>query len=273
MYKMDRKSAFPMKTPNINRIKLITRSVRRLSYSLYDFFRFDVKKALGLYFWYFLSLYRYVTKAISSGDMGEIELYPCLHDNISYTPVEPTYFFQNIWAADLIFRLKPRYIVDIGSPISFIGVISQFTKVFFVDIRPPKIKAQGLEYIKGDLTSLPFKDNSIGFISSLCVIEHVGLGRYRDNLDPKGTEKAMREISRVLRREGIALISLHIDERNKVYFNAHRAFDVGYIYGLIEKLGMEIKDERYLYYDDNQLHRSYIREKGFGTAYLCLKKK
>jgi len=249
-------------------IKSFRRSLKRLLYTGLEFFRFDVRKALKLYSEYFLSLLSYVRAEGSLKTINKMELYPCLFDKIAYTPVEPIYFFQNSWAAKHIFNLKPKYIVDIGSPITFLGIISQFVKVFFVDIRPPTIKVRGLEYIKGDIKSLPFKDNSIDFLSSLCVVEHIGLGRYGDEIDPYGTEKALSDMKRVVKKGGILIFSFHVDSEDKIYFNAHRAFDIDYIGKKIE--GFEIKDQKYLY--GERIYDRYMKEMGFGTAFLCLKK-
>lgn len=245
---------------------LLRRSIKRLFLTTYDFFRLDIIRALKLYYWYFSSLLKYIQSQKASD--YQIELYPCLNDNLGYTPVEPIYFFQNAWAARHIFSFKPKYILDIGSPVTFLGIISQFVKVFFVDIRPPTIKVRGLEYVKGDILSLPFRDNSVDFISSLCVIEHIGLGRYGDKIDPDGSEKAIKQIKRILRPLGVALISLHVDQRNKIYFNAHRAFNMDYLKSILN--GFNIIDQKFLY--DEELYETYIREKGFGTVYLCLQK-
>ena len=43
----------------------------------------------------------------------------------------------------------------------------------------------------------PFGDRSVPSLSCLHVVEHVGLGRYGDPLDPQGSIKAMRELQRV----------------------------------------------------------------------------
>lgn len=117
---------------------LLRRSLRRLFLTTYDFFRLDIKRALKLYYWYFSLLFKYIRN--QKAPEYQIELYPCLNDNLGYTPVDPIYFFQNAWAARHIFNFKPKYILDIGSPVAFLGIISQFVKVFFVDIRPPTIK-------------------------------------------------------------------------------------------------------------------------------------
>lgn len=245
-------------------LKTFIRSSKRLIYTGYDFFRFNFIEAFRRYSWYFSSLLKY-----TRGDLRHLELYPCLFDNTGYTPVEPIYFFQNSWAAKHIFNLKPKYIVDIGSPVTFLGVISQFVKVFFVDIRPPTVKVDGLEYVEGDITFLPFKDASVDFLSSLCVVEHIGLGRYGDKIDQEGSNKALREIKRILKSKGVLLISFHVDQENKTYFNAHRAFDLDFIRkNLFEEF--EVEDQKYLY--GEKIYDRYIKEKGFGTAFLCLRK-
>jgi SAM-dependent methyltransferase len=106
-------------------------------------------------------------------------------------------------------------------------------------------------------------------LSSLCVIEHIGLGRYGDKLNPFGSEKAIKELKRVCSPGGLIYISLHVDSYNKIYFNAHRAFTRDYIMELFE--GFEILDEKYIY--GTRLWEEYDKDKGFGTGlYLFLKK-
>jgi SAM-dependent methyltransferase len=56
------------------------------------------------------------------------------------------------------------------------------------------------------------------------VAEHVGLGRYGDPLDPEGTEKALRELMRVLAPGGQLLLSIPVG-RERVCFNAERIWD------------------------------------------------
>ena len=58
----------------------------------------------------------------------------------------------------------------------------------------------------------------------LHVAEHIGLGRYGDPLDPKGTENAIRELGRLLAPGGQLLFSMPIG-RDRVEFNAQRVWD------------------------------------------------
>src|SRR5207253_10606962 len=60
------------------------------------------------------------------------------------------------------------------------------------------------------LLSLPFADRSVESLSCLHVAEHVGLGRYGDELDPEGTVKAARELQRVVAPAGRLYFALPV---------------------------------------------------------------
>jgi SAM-dependent methyltransferase len=60
-------------------------------------------------------------------------------------------------------------------------------------------------------------------VSSLHVIEHIGLGRYGDALNPEGSRLAAGELARVLRPGGRLFLSVPVG-RQRVCFNAHRVF-------------------------------------------------
>jgi len=55
------------------------------------------------------------------------------------------------------------------------------------------------------------------------VVEHVGLGRYGDPLDPEGDLKAMAELRRVLEPGGNLLFVVPVGQP-RVMFNAHRIY-------------------------------------------------
>jgi len=54
-------------------------------------------------------------------------------------------------------------------------------------------------------------------------IEHVGLGRYGDKIDPDGDIKAINELKRVLAIDGNLLFVVPIG-KPKLVFNAHRIY-------------------------------------------------
>lgn len=196
------------------------------------------------------------------------DLYPRLFDKTSTTTVDPVYFYQNAWCAKKIFENKPRNHVDVGSDAKLIGVLSQYTPTTMVDIRPLQVSLPGLSFVEGSILSLPFKDNEISSLSSICVIEHIGLGRYGDPLDPFGSEKAASELERVLAKGGSLYLSAPIDIANTVYFNAHRAFTRDYILKLFSQL--TLVEEKYIY--GNKVQDRYDAKKGFGTGLYWFKK-
>lgn len=136
------------------------------------------------------------------------------------------YFYQDIWAAGKIFESKINLHVDVASRIDgFIAHILPYTHVKYIDIREAKSNLKNLEFIKGSIIDLPFEDNSINSLSCLHVIEHIGLGRYGDTIDPEGHIKAAKELVRVLAQGGTLYIGTPIG-RERLCFDAHRVFAV-----------------------------------------------
>lgn len=137
-----------------------------------------------------------------------------------------SYYWQDLWAASKIIENGPDIHYDIGSRID--GFIShlQAAKIQtnLIDIRPLNNKLPYVGFTQADATSLNgIPDNSIQSISALCSLEHFGLGRYGDPVDPEACFKAFRAIQRVLKSGGHCYISVPIG-REHVEFNAHRVF-------------------------------------------------
>ncbi|GAA0213574.1 MULTISPECIES: DUF268 domain-containing protein [Methylophaga] len=198
----------------------------------------------------------------------KIEWFPCLADNVGYTPLEPTYFFQDSWAAKHIFQLKPDHHYDVGSSAKTMSILSQYVPVTMIDIRPIELKLNNLYFKKGSILNLPFQNNSIETLSSLCVIEHIGLGRYGDEINSFGSEDAIKELKRVLKVGGIILFSVPVDNENKIYFNAHRAFTRHYVLSLFQNF--KVLDEKYHY--GMAMYDEYEPSRGFGTGLFMLEK-
>jgi ubiquinone/menaquinone biosynthesis C-methylase UbiE len=105
----------------------------------------------------------------------------------------------------------------------FSTLISTFIPVEFYDYRPAEVKLKNLKCLRGDLLSLPFEDNSVESISCMHTIEHVGLGRYGDPIDPLGDKKAINELKRVVKPGG-SLIFVTPVGKPRLEFNAHRIY-------------------------------------------------
>lgn len=190
------------------------------------------------------------------------DLYPRIYDKTSHTPIDPVYFYQDAWCAGKVFATKPDRHYDVGSKAETIGIIAQFTPTTMVDIRPLDVQIDGLSFVEGSILALPFADRSVSSLSSICVIEHIGLGRYGDPLDAFGSEKSAAELARVLAAGGNLFISVPIDRESTVYFNAHRSFTPSHVRELFPEL--QLVEERYIY--GNTLGDAYAPEKGFGTG-------
>ncbi len=155
------------------------------------------------------------------GQASVRDLFPQLHDRMASSPFDPHYFFQDAWAARRIGEARPARHMDVGSRVDLVAFLTALTEVTFVDIRPLEVELDGLTSIMGSVLKLPFEDASLESVSCLHVAEHIGLGRYGDPLDPDGTRRAARELSRVLAPGGRLLFSGPVG-RPRTMFNAHR---------------------------------------------------
>jgi len=172
-------------------------------------------------------------------------LYPCPGDDPEETPIEPIYFYQDACAFEKVVKRNPTFHVDVGSHHKLIALLSKVVMVIEVDIRPWSLPLDTVEFRKASILNLPFEDASVPSVSSLCVIEHIGLGRYGDPLDPYGSEKAIQEIKRIVQPGGDLYVSVPLDDENRIYFNAHRAFREEYLMKLFEPF--HIVERRYIY--------------------------
>jgi SAM-dependent methyltransferase len=179
-----------------------------------------VLRAVPGFFGYFNDLINY-KKMEGSEPVKIVDTYPCIHDKTRTTGFDSHYFYQDIWAFRKIYESKTNHHVDVGSRVDFVGFLSVITKITFVDIRPLMVNLENFDPKEGSILSLPFGDNSIFSLSCLHVAEHIGLGRYGDQLDPRGTEKAIKELSRVLAPKGNLYLSLPAG-KTRLCFNAHR---------------------------------------------------
>jgi SAM-dependent methyltransferase len=148
------------------------------------------------------------------------------------------YFYQDLWASQWLFDRGVKEHVDVASRLDgFIAHLLPFCKVTYVDIRPIDVDWTNFAFRAGTITEMPFADNSVESLSSLHVIEHVGLGRYGDPVDPVGYVKAAEELMRVLKPGGTLLLGTPVGQE-ALYFDAHRVFDPQTIRDAFAKLDL-----------------------------------
>jgi hypothetical protein len=180
-------------------------------------------KKIARFFSYLEELNRFRNKNDKRFSVKTRDMYPCLKDTIIKTPFDHHYIYHPAWAARILAQTKPAYHVDISSILSFSTIISAFVPVKFYDYRPADLKLNNLESGFADLKQLSFSDNSIPSLSCMHTIEHVGLGRYGDEIDPRGDLKSITELKRVLKDGGDLLFVTPVG-KPRIEFNAHRIY-------------------------------------------------
>lgn len=163
-----------------------------------------------------------------------------LYEATTETEFDRHYIYHPAWAVRIIKLVNPEVHYDISSVLSFSSILSAFIPVKFYDFRPAKLVLNNLESQSADLTKLNFPSNSIVSLSCMHTVEHIGLGRYGDELDFYGDLKAMSELARVLKVGGCFLFVTPIGKVNKVEFNAHRIYTKEYIITTFNKLGLHL---------------------------------
>ncbi len=150
--------------------------------------------------------------------------FPQIFDKTTLTGFDRHYVYHTAWAVRKVKEFNPEKHVDIASSLYFPGLLSAFIPVDFYDYRPAPLHLSGLTTEHADLTKLHFASESIQSLSCLHTIEHVGLGRYGDPIDPEGDEKACRELARVLAPQGRLLFVTPVGKEAIIQFNAHRIY-------------------------------------------------
>ena len=167
------------------------------------------------------------------------------------------YFHQDLLVASFVYEHQPQKHFDVGSRIDgFVAHVAAFRKIHVLDIRPlSSLGHPNIEFIQTDLMSgdglVPVTDS----ISCLHAIEHFGLGRYGDPVDPDGHQKGLSNLVTMLEVGGTLYISFPIGRQNEIHFNAHRVFHPQDI--LQWRASKHLELVRFDYIDDSgDLHRN-----------------
>jgi SAM-dependent methyltransferase len=139
------------------------------------------------------------------------------------------YFHQDLLVANFIHKDKPQRHLDVGSRIDgFVAHVAAFMPVDVLDVRPlPSTGHSNIQFIQADLMGEmdPNWTEQYDSISCLHAIEHFGLGRYGDSLDPQGHIKGFQNLLKLLKPGGKLYISFPIATETVIEFNAHRKFN------------------------------------------------
>jgi SAM-dependent methyltransferase len=168
--------------------------------------------------------FRAYRRAASPGALRFADAIPALHDRSASHEIDAHYFYVNAWAMRRILGTAPARHVDVASQTVLASLLSAVLPVTFYDYRRLRATLDNLACEQGDIVDLDIPSDSVQSLSCLHVAEHIGLGRYGDPIDPDGTRRAARELTRVLAPGGTLYFALPVGVP-RVCFNAHRIHD------------------------------------------------
>ena len=181
---------------------------------------------------------------------GSIHFVPCLGDRFEEAGVTNSeYFWQDLLVARRIFLDRPTRHVDVGSRLDgFVAHLASFREVEVFDIRPVSTNIPGICFRQADLMSevsiSTYVQGERGYCDSLsCLhaIEHFGLGRYGDPVNPFGYRQGIENLSQLLRPGGRLYLSTPIGSE-RVEFNANWVFDPNTIVRFANAAGLHLDE-------------------------------
>ena len=158
---------------------------------------------------------------------GRLEFLPCLNDWYEEGgATKNEYFWQDLLVARQIFEARPGRHVDIGSRVDgFVAHVASFREIEVFDVRPISTQIPGVTFKQADLMQpVAGMADYCDSLSCLHALEHFGLGRYGDPIDPRGYERGFVNMAALLKKDGVFYLSVPIGI-DRVEFNAHRVFD------------------------------------------------
>lgn len=200
-----------------------------------------------------------------SGPAGASEFpfgvdYPCLDERrIPAGVARGAYFHHDLVVAQAIFAEDPIRHIDVGSRIDgFVAHVAAFREIEVIDIRPVAARVHNivfrqLDVMNDDLSAIGTADS----VSSLSVVEHFGLGRYGDPIDPDGWRRGLDALTRLTAPGGSLHIAVPIGPQ-RIEFDAHRVFSLPF---LRARLDESFDIVRFRYVDDGgDLHEPTLEE-------------
>jgi len=181
---------------------------------------------------YFSDLRKFQRAGGFSGVFSKGALFPCLYDwDDSAGVATGDYFNQDLYIAQRIFNNHPKTHIDVGSRFDgFVAHIASFMPIEVLDIRPLESHMKNIKFTQCNfMESIPAHlKGAYESVSSLHAIEHFGLGRYGDPIDPNGWQKGIENLKALLKPKGKLYFSVPIGPM-RIEYNAHRVFSVKFL--------------------------------------------
>lgn len=202
--------------------------------------------------------------------------YPCPADRGSQAgTARGHYFHQGLVVAQRLVALSPERVLDVGSRVDgFVAHVATTRPITVADIRPLTTSANNITFVQADFAS-PNGVSSIGefdCVTSLHAIEHFGLGRYGDQLDPNGWRTGLENLVSCTSPGGNLFVSVPIGPQ-RIEFDGQRVFSVTFFrdellrFGEIVWFGYVSDDAGALVIEADPF--SSFADESFGCSYGC----
>ncbi len=219
---------------------------------------------------------------INKAEFPFAAIYPIMMEKSTNSgKMKGAYFHQDLLVARRIYENKPVKHVDVGSRIDgFVAHVAVFREIEVFDIRKQTNTVKNIVFKQADFMQLPEDlTEYCDSVSSLHALEHFGLGRYGDPIDPYGHIKGIESLCRMLKPGGTFYFAVPMGKQ-RIEYNAHRIFDLSYLIKILEEK-FDIKSYNYVddegdIFENVELKQELI-ETNYGVYYGCcifeLKKK
>lgn len=150
-----------------------------------------------------------------------------LHEDDEFAgAVSGHYFWQDIVVAQWVLSQKKKLVADIGSRLDgYVAHVASSQRIFVIDIRPIKKNIPNVEFIKDDIMNYQSK-RKFEIVTSLHTLEHIGLGRYGDSIDPNGHIKSFGTLAKLILPKGHLVVSFPINSKTTIEFNGQRLIGI-----------------------------------------------
>ena len=169
---------------------------------------FLILKSIKRLQWFFSQKRKF--KKLMKNSKIPFEVMPFLFDHDEQAGMLNEYFWQDLFVAKKIIEQNPKKHIDIGSRIDgFISHLACVREIEVLDIRPLNSDIENVKFTQWDINNPKEEFNySSDCVSCLHTLEHLGLGRYGDKLDPDGWKKGLNSISKLITNMGLLWLSV-----------------------------------------------------------------
>ncbi len=163
--------------------------------------------------WLKNKIFIYVFAAKDYLDKSECEKYKncvLLRKILAQQPPNSDRYLEYPWMMKNIKITKGR-LLDIGSTACnmLYELLQKEIEIHGIDLNEKIIKDNKIKFTKGDIRKTDYPDDYFDCITCISTLEHIGVpGRYGSDDDSDGDIKAMREMKRILKNEGLLLVTI-----------------------------------------------------------------